>query len=304
MTSPVTAAAERPIYFEGADGPVFAVLTSVADPVGNLVICSGGWHGGSTNANRMVVRLARRAAVAGRNVVRFDWHGAGESPGHIRFFRLDEPGTGDALGAVGAVPGGSELPTTLVGICIGTRAVLDAARAIPNLEAAALVSFPLPAARAKAKRAERIGAVSAVRQGLRPSVLRGWLQPATRRVYLKFLKLKWQSVLEKVRRKSATEQDPESARRAAASARDLDALVDELETFIDRGVRILFLFGDDDASYTHFAAARSGRLGTVLDRSSHVEVKLVAGDLSGFSSLEAQNALVEIVGDWVAKPAP
>lgn len=299
MTAHVDAGAERPIYFEGGAGPVFGIVTPAEQPVGNLVICSGGWHGGNTNANRMVVRLARRAAAAGRNVVRFDWHGAGESPGHIRFFRLDEPGTGDALGAVATVPG--ELPTTLVGICIGTRAVLDAARAIPNLEAAVLVSFPLPAARAKAKRAERIGAVSALREGVRPSALRGWLQPATRRVYIKFLKLKWQAFLEKVRRKSTTEQHPETARRAAASARDLEALIDELEAFIDRGIRILFLFGNDDASYAHFAAARSGRLGTVLARSSHVEVELVEGDLSGFSSLAAQEALIDIVGDWVVK---
>lgn len=299
--APVTAAAELPVYFGGGEEPVFGIVTSGPDAFGNTVIFSGGWHGGSINANRMLVRLARRLAAGGRNVVRFDWLGAGESPGHIRFFRLDQPGVQHGLAAVEVARRHAALPTSLVGICIGTRAVLAAAPHIPSLDAVALVSFPLPAARAKAKRADRIGTVEAARQALRPSVVKGWLQPATRRVYLRFIKLKWQGIVKKLRPGGGT-TDEGTVRRAKAEAADLESLVMELEALFRRGVRVLLLFGTEDAAYEHFSAAREGPLGTILESNrALVDVITVEGDLSGFSSLGAQQALVDIVDDWFGR---
>ncbi len=301
---PATAAAERPMYFAGSDEPLLGIVTSSPDAVGNVVIFSGGWHGGSINANRMLVRLARRLAAGARNVVRFDWLGAGESPGHIRFFRLDQPGVHDGLAAVEVARQHARVPTSLVGICIGTRAVLAAAPHIPSLDAVALVSFPLPAARAKTKRADRIRTLDAVRQGLRPSVLKGWLQPATRRVYLKFIKLKWQGIAKKLRPAGASTHDAETVRRAKAQEEDLDTLVQELERLFDRGVRVLLLFGTEDAAYEHFTAARQGQLGSILERNAeHVDVLTVEGDLSGFSSLDAQQSLIDSVAGWLERSA-
>jgi hypothetical protein len=186
-----------------------------------------------------------------------------------------------------------------VGICIGTRSVLAAAPDIPDLESVALVSFPLPAARAKVKRAERIRTVDALRQGLRPANLKGWFQPATRRVYFKFIKLKWQGVVKKVR-PAASQADAETRRRAKAQEDDLESLVEQLGKLFDRGVRVLLLFGTEDAAYEHFTTARQGLLGDILERNAeHVEVRTVEGDLSGFSSLEAQQALIDNVTEWL-----
>lgn len=264
----VTAAAELPMYFGGGEDPVFGIVTSARNAVGNTVIFSGGWHGGSINANRMLVRLSRRLAAESQNVVRFDWLGAGESPGHIRFFRLDQPGVDHGLAAVEVARQHADLPTSLVGICIGTRAVLAAASHIPSLDAVALVSFPLPAARAKTKRAERISTADALRQGLRPAVLKGWLQPATRRVYVRFIKLKWQSIIKKLRPAGAT-TDAGTVRRAKAQAEDLESLVLELEQLFHRGVRVLLLFGTEDAAYEHFSEARGATSGPSWSATLH-----------------------------------
>ncbi len=302
MTDPLTASADHVVYFDGGEGPLLGILTAAPDPVENVVVCAGGWHGGSINANRMIVRFARRLAAGGRNVVRFDWYGAGESPGHIRFFRLDDPGSGDAVGAAALARDAADLPTSLVGICIGTRAVLAAAPHIPSLERVVLVNFPLPTARAKAKRAGRIGAATAVREGIRPSAIQGWFQPATRRVYVKFLRLKWQAVKNRVLPKK-TDADGEVRRRAAASASDVDALVAQIGELIDRGVQVLFLFGDDDAAYEQFVAAQEGTLGAILERgAAGVTVQAVSGDLTGYSSLESQAAFLDIVTNWLERP--
>lgn len=304
MTRPLTAAGDVPVYFQGGDGPLLGILTPAQQPESNVVMCAGGWHGGSINANRMVVHFARNLAATGRTVVRFDWYGAGESPGHIRFFRLDDPGSGDVLGAARQLPD-PHLPTALVGICIGTRAALAAAPSIPTLERIALVSFPLPTARAKTKRAERIGTATALREGIRPSAIRGWFQPATRRVYLKFLRLKWQALKRRIVPERVTTPDEGSKRRAAASANDVERLVAQIAALVDRGVEVLFLFGDQDASYEQFLAAQDGPLGELVTRPEPgITVEVVPGDLTGYSSLTSQRAFLDRVTAWLDRPAP
>lgn len=302
MTQGLTAAAEIPVYFQGGEGPLLGIVTPAEHTIGNVVMCAGGWHGGSINANRMVVHFARRVAAGGRTVVRFDWHGAGESPGHIRFFRLDDPGSGDVLGAAQLLPD-RHLPTALVGICIGTRAALAAAPSIPALERIALVSFPLPTARAKTKRAERIGTATALREGIRPEALRGWFQPATRRVYRKFLRLKWHALTRRLLPKRAAPPDEGTRRRAAAAENDVEALVAQIGRLAERGVDVLFLFGDQDASYEQFLAAQDGPLGDLLERSAaKITVEVVPGDLTGYSSLVSQTAFMERVIGWLERP--
>lgn len=296
------AADETPVYFEGGDGALLGVVTTVPGATAKTVICAGGWHGGSINANRMVVRLARKLAEHGRTVVRFDWHGAGESPGHVRFFRVDEPGEADALGALALLSEQPDQPVSMVGTCIGSRAVLAVAPEVPQLDAVALVSFPFPAARAKTKRAERIGWWEAVRYAVRPSVLRGWLQPATRRVYLKYVRLKWQALTRRFTGRRAPSQGAEAERRERASAAGLERLVAQIDQLVARGVRVLFLFGSGDAAYEHFVKAVEGPLGPLLESAGEqLEVRVVDGDLSGFSSLESQQALIDNVTDWLAR---
>lgn len=292
---------ESPLYIEGPDGPMFGIETVGPDPQRRIVFCTGGWHGGSINGNRMIVHLARRLAEAGCAVLRFDWFGAGESPGSLDYFRIDRPAVDQTEAAVRSMEAATFGPLSLVGICLGSRSALAAAPLLANLESLILVSFPFPTASTKQKRAERISAKDAVRQGLRPSVLRGWLEPATRRVYIKFLKLRWQAVR---RRFAGDVADVEAIeRRQMKDQQDRSALVAQVSQLAEAGVDVTFLYGTGDAGLGHFEAARQGELDRLLaDPASPVRLRMIDGDLSGYSSLDAQKALIDAVAGWFEHP--
>lgn len=289
---------ERPCYVEGSEGPLFAITTQ--PPVGssNVVLCPGGWHGGSIQANRLVMRMAAALAETGHNVVRFDWRGSGESPGHIRFFNLAEPFASDAMTAAHLLPPG--LPTSLVGFCFGARSALAAAPAIDGLEAVVLLSFPFPAGRTKEKSASRVTATAAIREGLRPAALKGWLDPATRRVYVKFLKLRWQQLWRRLRPAAAAPATPDMIRREEAQAIALEDLLAQLAELIRRRVRILMVFGNDDIMYQHWQAAEEAELGELMASSDGlVDVMTVSGELHGFSSLQSQEGVIAAISGWL-----
>lgn len=290
---------ERAMYVEGADGPLFAIATEVDDPLGNVVICPGGWNGGSIQANRMVMRLAHTLADAGRDVIRFDWHGSGESPGHIRYFDLQQPFSADAA-AVSRHADRSGRPVGIVGFCFGARSALEVAPSIDDLASIVLVSFPFPAGRNKIKRATKISARTALREGLRPSAIRGWFQPATRRVYLKFLKMRWRDLKSRFRRSESAQQQARTEQRSETQALLLDDLVAQLRILLARHVRVLMVFGSGDSAYDHWQDAQEGELGPLVNGSDGlVQVAVIDGDLYGFSSAESQLAVISKIADWL-----
>lgn len=291
---------EHPVYFESESGPLFGVVSTPVAPGSNVVICNGGWHAGASKANRLVVRLARRLADAGNAVVRFDWHGAGESPGHIDFFALGQPFGEQVTSASHVLSEANDLPTSLVGICFGARSALSAAPSIDQLEAVVLVSFPLPTARAKVARVSNISSRDALRQALRPSVVRGWLSPASRRVYVKFLKLRWRQLEKRLRMRGRPTQVAEDVRRAESEAIDLEDLTDQVGRLVARNVRLLMVFGSDDALYQRWATASEGAMAQVLRSGRQlIDTAVIDGDLTGFSSLESQDLLLDVICDWL-----
>lgn len=292
---------EQPTFVQGPNGPIFAITTAPPDPSESVILCPGGWHSGNSKANRLLVRTARRLAAGGRSSVRFDWEGTGESPGSRVSFVLDDPSPGEPLAAAKLI----QAPAAIVGICFGSRSALAAAPDLPSLKSIVLVSFPLPAARAKTRRAERIGTVDAIREGLRPAAVKGWFDPATRRVYMKFLSLRWEKMRVAVGlgREASVQQSIEHKAQQQASA--IEALVAQLAALVRRGVRVLFVFGTGDALYDEFAAAREGVLGALLDgHPDLIEVSVIDGDLTGFSTLDVQEDLIDTVVNWLAPDAP
>jgi pimeloyl-ACP methyl ester carboxylesterase len=291
---------ETATYVTGPAGPLLGIVTRPADPVGNVIICPGGWHSGSTNGNRLAVRLARTAAGAGRVAVRFDWHGTGESPGSTDLFRLDEPFAGDVVAAAGLLPD-PDLPLGLFGTCFGARTALVAAADLPGLDALLLVSFPFPAGRAKATRTDRVGTTAALRRAIDPAMIRGWRDPATRRVYVKFLRRRVDSLMGRLRRSSGSAAAANLERRRRSEAILIEELAARLDVLVDHGVRVLFVFGEGDAHRERFDLARRGRLGPVIDRAGGaIDSRVLPGDLTGLSSLEAQDSIIDVFSEWLS----
>lgn len=288
---------EQAKFLDTGTGPVFMIATGDETAKRSAVVCSGGWYVGSTNANRVLVRLARTIAELGYRAARFDWHGAGQSPGHVERFSLGEP-FGDDVVAVAKELGG---PTTLVGVCFGSRCALEAAQHLDDLEALVLVSFPFPVGGTRTKRADQLGARDAVRSAFRPEVVKGLLDPNARRLYWKWVTLKVRAVKKRLFPSKAAPAK-RLRQKIADQTMSIPQLVKEVDALVKRNVRVLFLYGDSDGHYDHFAeSAREGPLAGLLERAGdRITVRPVSGDLSGFATLDSQERMISEIAGWMA----
>jgi hypothetical protein len=295
--SSATAAPETPAYVEGPSGPIFAIVTSPPQATRSVILCPGGWHAGNSNSNRLLMRLAQRLASTDSASVRFDWEGTGESPGSRHSFVLDNPSPGEPLAVAQLV----RTPQAIAGICFGSRSALAAAPDLPHLESIVLASFPLPAARAKTRRAERVGTLAAIREGLRPAAIKGWFDPATRRVYKKFISLRWQKLRAAAGLGRNASVQASMERKSQQQAFDIGSLIAQLEELVKRNVRVLFVFGTGDALYDEFSTACEGPLGSLLrNHPDLLKVSVIDGDMTGFSTLAVQDDLIDIAVPWLS----
>jgi pimeloyl-ACP methyl ester carboxylesterase len=261
------------MFVEGPEGPLAAVVTTPGSPSGTgVMICPGGWYGTSTNRNRVVVRLARAVAGLGHTVVRFDWHGVGDSGGDIDRFVLDRPFVGD----VEAVAGLLDLDRLMViGVCFGGRSALAAAPRLINLAGLVLVSFPFPAQQTKADwRARKMGWRGVTNVLTKPELWRPAARWATRRL---------------------------RPTPAGPKARDIDltpaSFRADMSDLRQRNVTVDLVFGAEDLELVSFEALREGPLGEYLDGARPgIEVAVTErGDLSSFRSLESQDTAIGLI---------
>ncbi|MGH9117740.1 MAG: hypothetical protein ACRD0A_07630, partial [Acidimicrobiales bacterium] len=89
-------------------------------------------------------------------------------------------------------------------------------------------------------------------------------------------------------------------RRRPASAEWLShRLLEQLETVLDRGVPVLFVYGDDDPYLRDFETARTGALGPLVDGpGGQVRVVVVPGRVHGLTSSVTQDAVLAAIEDW------
>jgi alpha/beta superfamily hydrolase len=266
---------EQALFVDGPEGPLAAVVTAPEAPTGTgVVICPGGWYGTSTNRNRVVVRLARSLAGLGHTVVRFDWHGVGDSGGEVDRFVLDRPFVGDVVAVSGRLSATTDR-LLVVGVCFGGRSALAAAPQMPSLAGLVLVSFPFPADQTKADwRARKVGWRGAMDVATNPELWRPAARWATRRI-----------------------------RPAPAGPRARDITLTpgsfraDMAVLRERGVTVDLVFGADDLERVSFEALRRGPLGEYLERSRPgIDVAVTErGDLSSFRSLDSQQTAIELI---------
>lgn len=268
-------------FLDQPDGPRFAVVThpsSLRTGTG-VVLCNGGWFPGSWNFNRMYVKLARLLAAQGHTVVRFDWYGSGESPGYLVRYTLTEPFVDDVVAAAGLLNG--SLQIVGAGICLGAASLLFAADRIDRLAGLVLVSAAVPGSGPRA-RATRATVGKAMLSALRPSVARGWFDPYTRRLYLKWFR---------TRRRSLTKH----IRRPAQAVPDRRGMAGQIEGLAKRGTSLCFLYGEGDSNLTAFSeeplASASG--------SDNVRIQVVPFDVEGSGTIGAQQATSRVIIDMV-----
>lgn len=300
----MSTATEHPIFFRAGDETLFGVLTEpTSGSLGTaLVLLPGGGYLGSTNRNRLSVRLCRQAANGGYHALRFDYHGVGESTGVVERFSLDQPFVDDLLGAVDFLERQDIGQFVIAGTCFGARTALAAAASIQGLVSVILISPPVRDFAMGDRKSTRLasghGLIDHLRRALRPHVMRGLVQPNVRRRYARL-------VGAALRQRAAPRRAaPPYAAGDGSPPRSPD-FVSTLESLVSREVRILILFGTDEDLYDDFERARSGRLGPVLRRAgSLVRVETFPGHVHGFSTIEVQDWVTDTIARWLSDAQP
>lgn len=300
-----TSAEESPAYFPGADAPLFGILTRpTTEPRGTAAVIMVGGGSVATNRNRFSVRLARGLATDGYHTLRFDYHGVGESAGIVAHRpRLDEPYVADAEAAVRWLNDAGIAEYVLIGSCFGARTALAFAPSLSALRALVLLAPPLRDLQAGdgpgTRLAQRVSVWEAVLRALRPRAIRGWLDPARRRTYRQFLRMKARAAMRRLLKLVGVDPGPDDYWVS-------NNLLGPIRTLAGRGVPVLLVYGTKDQHYDDFLTARQGRLGPVLERAPLTRVEVVEGHVHGFTQVDAQRRVSELVFDWLEQvdPAP
>jgi pimeloyl-ACP methyl ester carboxylesterase len=294
----VTSAQETPVFFPAGDDTLFGVFTRpIADARGTAAMLLVGGGATATNRNRISVRLARRLAEDGYHALRLDYHGVGESTGVLAHApRVSEPFVSDVEGGLRWIHGRGIQRCVLVGSCFGGRTALSSAPQVSGVEAVVLLSPPLRDLamdqEVGTRLALRVSAPQAVRRALSPKGLLGWRDPARRRTYVQFLKVKarmlWRLPGRLLRRR------PDDS----WVSRDL---LEPIEALAGKGVPVLFVYGTKDYHYDDFLLARPGRLGKVLSHAPLTDVLVVEGPVHGFPKIQVQEQVLGSVVDWLRR---
>jgi pimeloyl-ACP methyl ester carboxylesterase len=301
MTRQVTLE-HRPVFFPEGSNQIFGIFTPAPDPKGPaVVILSGGLHGTSTiGRNRLFLRMAERLAASGYHALRFDYHGIGESTGLAASFGSDAPFARDAVAAVRWLESQGIDQTVLLGKCFGSRLAWAAAREVEGLAAVVVVDSPMrhfgKGERQITKHASApVGDLA--RRTLRLHTLRGLLDPRRRTSYALIVRAKARALRRRLDRSSAT--DTPGMDGVSRS------LVTSFESLVDRKVPVLFLYGTDDRAYGEFQQARAGRLGQLIERGGpRVDVRTIAGTVTGFAYVDIQDTVISNVDDWLGQTLP
>jgi pimeloyl-ACP methyl ester carboxylesterase len=296
-----TSEQETPVFFPAGADTLFGVLT---EPIGEarrsaaMLLVGGGSI--ATNRNRLFVPLARRLSAEGFHALRLDYHGVGESTGVLaRAPRVSEPFLTDLQGAVGWVRERGTDRLLLIGSCFGARTALSAAPELAGVQAVVLISPPLRDLamdeEVGTRLAYRVKGRHAIRRALSPRSLRAWRDPAARRTYLRFAKVKARMLWRLPAR---------MARRGADDSWVSRALLEPIQALARRRVPVLLIYGTRDYHYDDFLIAQPGRLGKVLKGAPLTELVVLEGPVHGFPRVDVQDRVLDVIYDWIERVVP
>lgn len=278
---------ETPAFLEADGETVLGVLTAPAgEPNGRAAVFVPA-GGGLPWVNRDVFPVAacRSLAADGYHAVRFDYRASGESTGTVDRYSIDRLFTAEVHAAVGWARTWGLDRLVLVGFCYGARTALAAAQEIDGLEALVLISEPVyhnPGTRY----ADRWAGREYVRRALTVRALRGLLRAEDRRRYLRLVRAKVRAV---------------AGRGSARGGERSDLFVHGLGRLVDRGVRVLLVYGEEDEEYRDFRRSWP-RIRPLLERAGPlIQVRILPGRVHSFDEIATQDAVTELVSSFLAR---
>lgn len=293
--TPATSLAEVPAFIPSGGDRLLGVLTKpTVPPLGcAAIVLPAGTSPLSTARNQVPVRICRDLAALGFHAIRIDYHGAGDSTGTLEGMSLGEPFVEDVAGAVQWLQQQGLKRFVFIGSCFGARTALAVAAQVEGLTGLILMSMPVAdfgvGDRSGLDAALGWGITTYLRKTLRLRTIRGLFDPHHRRVYARYARAKWKTLVTR------------SGDRRPRDWRDLTSpkLIQSMEDVARRRIPVLMLYGTDDGYRQGFLQASEGELGRVL-RSAPQTIKhqTVAGQLHGFTRLDVQGLAIKTVLDW------
>jgi pimeloyl-ACP methyl ester carboxylesterase len=299
----VSAQQEEPFFFPSGGDVLVGIVThplAEAPDEGtsvDVLLASGGWLGLSTGRNRSLVRLARQLAARGLCVLRFEYRGVGDSTGAVSRFELGRPFVEDLRSALAGRPAGVR-PRFLVGFCFGARTVLPVASELDGVKGVVLVAAPVhDGGRRQQWEAHLSGQVTwkkVAAIGVRPSLLRDALRVERRRFLIKYLRVKWSTLMRRLPFLGEHHADPPVASTS---------FMEPLDRLLRQGIRVLFVFGTTDAALRDFNEAKiDTRLCRILqEHTSQIEIVEIEGDVHGLGRVHVQEAVNVTISEWIER---
>ncbi|HEX2030312.1 MAG TPA: alpha/beta fold hydrolase [Actinomycetota bacterium] len=296
------------MYVEAGGKRLFAILTRPPGPSRDLgvLILGGGGYMFSAQRNRLPVRMSRRFAAEGLPALRFDYAGTGDSGGAPPpMYRLTEPFAEQGEAAGRALEGAGVDRYVLVGNCFGARSALAVAPRLAGVEGVVLIVPPVGnMEQGQGTMVSRLGAGMSLRSFAWQGVRQLWRGVVVQRRFRKHLRraivgvrLAFRAAVARITKRFRSRDS-----RWQWLSRQFVAAVDHL---VQRRVPILVIYGETDAHLAHFRrAASSGPLADVLARAGDLfEVRTLGGEIEGFATLEAQEAVLGMIHEWVLRRA-
>ncbi|HLY24644.1 MAG TPA: alpha/beta fold hydrolase [bacterium] len=279
---------DTPLWVRAGSEMLFGVLTTPAGPPRQQAVVLVAPHfagaaGGALEKNYFNVALARSLAKAGFRVFRYDMRGTGDSTGMEREFNLGRLHTDGLFAVVAELRRRGMDKLVLIGKCGGARTVAAAARRVPGLQGAVLISMPLlpPGMGTHDLNHDRIRPSVGMLLGLldgrrRLAVLRAlwaWLRGTGRRMRWPFPRVH-------------------------------PTILRQVGDLIRARVPLLLLWGNNDGDYANFVRATKGALGTVLAQGrACVQMRVLDGNVHEWTSLRIQQQTVACLEKWMEHAA-
>ena len=294
---------ERPFFLEVKGEDLFGIVAVPDESSGQTAatLLPAGGYTFSPQRNGWGTRLTRSLAASGVAALRFDWHGIGDSSGRAGNFALDQPFADDALAVVDLARAEGWKRQLLVGHCFGARTALAIAPQVDGLGGVALVSPPVrDHARGEGganRLAYDLGTAGVPAHRGRQVPLEGPLRPAERRRYLRlarsFIRIRLGALKRRVQQIGGSGVDP-----VPWVSRPM---LDQLSWLTDRGVPVLFVYGDEENDFAEFGEARRGRLGEILEKHADtIRLEVVPGSVHGMDRTDTQDRVLEVVTAWAS----
>jgi len=276
--------------------------------VGVILLCPGYKH--RVGQNRLYIQIARNLCIQGYHVLRFDFHGLGESEGGIgrcvfgEFWRFVQTGgfVSDTLAAVGFVRQMTEVDKViLMGLCGGAITGLIAGAGEPCVDGLVLMNVPV-----MLESGSSDWFTEKMPPGFSDLLVSGYIKRMVSfRSWLRLLSFKsdyrlmWKSMSSKIRRTLHRSQP-----RSHSSCRDDDRInphfFKSFQSYCSSQRPLLLIFSGNDMYRWAFEADFEERFlqnGNTFGDSYSIFV--VDGANHGFTRSEWLRALLEKTVDWV-----